>query len=157
MKRFTKDTFKEIMERQLSINWYTETFKDLQKNGDWLNHYTTTEEKEEEYKARLRVFLKDYIYDNVIEKEIGRHILWYWFKVKKKWIYKTEDLVCKEWEPLMNAFIKNTDEYLKDNPDVKFNVSYIKDKYWRLRMEYSWWDDYLSNMIECVEDLSAYL
>jgi len=50
--------------------------------------------------------------------------------MKKDWIYNrnVKELVCKEWQPILQAFIDSVDDYLFDE-DIEFNVSYIKDKY----------------------------
>ena len=58
--------------------------------------------------------------------------------MNEDWIY-TRDLdilVCDEWKIIMKAFIDEVDAYLRDNEDIVFKVTYVKDKYNRLRMEY---------------------
>jgi len=65
----------------------------------------------------------------------------------------------KWWRALMNSLIKCLDDYLEidNNYWNNLKITYVKDKYWRLRCEYSWWDKYSTNLIENVEDLSEYI
>jgi len=65
----------------------------------------------------------------------------------------------KWWRTLMNALIKCLDDYADERNDYAGNlrITYVKDKYWRLRCEYGWWDDYATNLIENTEDLSEYI
>jgi len=67
-------------------------------------------------------------------------------------------LVHKPWQPIMWALIKSLDDYYKNNNTKnKVYISYVKDKYWFLRCEYSWWSNYEHSLIEAVEDLSYYI
>jgi hypothetical protein len=65
----------------------------------------------------------------------------------------------KWWCLLMESLIKCLEDHVKKENNYANNlyISYVKDKYWRLRCEYSWWDNYTDNLIENVEDLSQYL
>ena len=80
--------------------------------------------------------------------------------MKNDWIYKRDKLWYEPWEAIMSSMVKNIDDYLDEEENNNANnlyVSYIKDKYWWLRIEYSWWDEYTDNMFEIVEDLTQYM
>jgi len=84
MKKFTEENLKEIINKQMEINWYKERFNDLVWKEDWFIKFTTTEEKEEEYKEYLRKYLKPFTLKGRLEKEIWWIILNYWLKLKDK-------------------------------------------------------------------------
>ena len=81
MKKFTEEDLKIIINKQFEINWYDITFEDIKETEDWFTTYTTTEDKEEEFKKWLRTYYKKYVSTARIEKEIWHFILSYWLKL----------------------------------------------------------------------------
>jgi len=82
MKQLTEDKFKEIINYQMELNWYTERFEDLQKIDNWYSKFPTTKEKEEEFKTYLKKELKSSVIPWRLDREIGHFILWYWLTIK---------------------------------------------------------------------------
>ena len=80
-------------------------------------------------------------------------------KKEQDWIYSRKDIVSPDWEPIMNALIDAIDEYRDkgNNYANDLRITYVKDKYWMLRCEYYWWNDYTTELIEAVETLSFYM
>jgi len=82
MKEFTKDNFKEVMNKQLNIAGYVwKTYNDLVLDKDWLNNFTTTKENEQELLEYLVEYFKPFVSKYRLEKEVRWFILNYWFKV----------------------------------------------------------------------------
>ena len=81
MKRFEEKNLREILDKQMEINWYRERYDDLCKMNDWYIKFTTTEEKDQQYKDWLKVYLKAFFPKSIIEKQISWHILNYWLKI----------------------------------------------------------------------------
>lgn len=93
MKTITKKNFKEIIEKQMKINWYNNIkYEDLVEKSKkweaWYSEYTTTPEKEEVFKNWLDNYLKDNFKSRnkkTREKTIDWFILEFWLrKVEKK-------------------------------------------------------------------------
>ena len=79
----------------------------------------------------------------------------------KDFIY-TRDLdilVWGTWRNLMQSIIKTLDNYISEENNYANNlyIHYVKDKYWYLRSEYYWWDDYTDDLLSIAEDLSYYM
>ena len=87
MKKFEKKQLIEAINKQFEINWYDVTFDDVsewKQDTDelmWFRKYTTTEEKEEDFKKWLRKYLKPYT-NWRLEKEVNWFILEYWLMIK---------------------------------------------------------------------------
>lgn len=79
--------------------------------------------------------------------------------MKNELIYTKENLVYPSWEPIMNALIKSLEDYVDEENSYANDlyISYVKDKYWCLRCEYNWGDEYTDNLINAVETLSFYI
>ena len=80
MKTLTIINLKEIIDKQMEINWYEERFDDLVNMKDWFIKFTTTDEKEEEFKKWLKNYLKPFIVKERLDKEVWYFILNYWLK-----------------------------------------------------------------------------
>ena len=80
MKKFTEEHLKEIINKQMEINWYSERYEDLQLIDSWYTKFTTTEEKEKEWKNWLKIYLKPFCPHWRIMKEVGWITLEYWLK-----------------------------------------------------------------------------
>lgn len=80
MKRFTEDNLKEVINKQMEINWYSERWNDLQNIPDWFNKFTTTEETEKKFKEWLKVYLKPFTIKARIDIDIWWFILNYWLR-----------------------------------------------------------------------------
>lgn len=95
MKKFKLDNLKEIINKQMEINWYKERWDNIQeyqKNADkilemwwnseaWYTYFTTTKEKEKEFIIWLKKYFKSFILSKRVENEVSWFILNYWLKV----------------------------------------------------------------------------
>jgi len=164
-------TFFDILFEQVNIKSFN-IYKNTEKlNGiikEWITEWDQAF-NDDTYDVCMKEYIKktceedEWVY--FTEKEFDLLWLNYSPKILKKkddWIY-TRDLDClvgggKWWRLLYSAMIKSIDEYYEYNPKVtKIKITYVKDKWGRIRSEYSWWDDYVTNLIENVEDLSQYV
>lgn len=80
-----------IINKQFEINWYNVRFNDIKWDKwevdwvQWFQYYTTTEDKQEEFKKWLINYLKKHCIKSRLEKETWRFLLQYWLNVKNKW------------------------------------------------------------------------
>ena len=88
MKQLQIKDIEILINKQFEINWYNVFYndvKDWKQDTDktqWFQKYTTTEDKEEEFKEYLRIYFKKFFIKQMIEKKIGRFLLLYWLTLK---------------------------------------------------------------------------
>ena len=83
MKKITPEIFNRILNKQFEINWYSVTVEEIIEKwiDDWFHTYTTTTEKEEEYRKYLSEEVKKYVPKSMIKKEVEMFILNYWLRI----------------------------------------------------------------------------
>lgn len=57
----------------------------------------------------------------------------------------------KWWLPFIEIAFDKIEEHLKEVDLPNFKISYIKDKYWGIRFEEMWFDDYISKILRDLE------
>ena len=84
-KRLTEQNFKEIIKKMFEIAWIEFiSLEDLNKDTQWFTNNTYTQEQEDEFKERLREYLKDYVPKVMLDKQVNHFLLQWWLKVKEK-------------------------------------------------------------------------
>ena len=85
-ENFNEDNLREVINYQMQLNWYKERYEELQNIKKWYLKFTTTEEKEKEFKERLKEYLSNVDKKapaSYVEKVANRIILDYWLKINK--------------------------------------------------------------------------
>ena len=83
-ENFNENNLKEVINYQMELNWYKETYEDLKKIEEWYLKFTTTKEKEKEFLKWLKKYLHSIdkkVHKQDIAKVANRIILDYWLKV----------------------------------------------------------------------------
>ena len=83
-ENFNEDNLREIINYQMKLNWYKETYDDLKNIKNWYLKFTTTKEKEKEFIEWLKKYLHSIdkkVHKQDIVKVANRIILDYWLKV----------------------------------------------------------------------------
>lgn len=84
MKKIKKENLEEIINMQFKVAWHNNvTFNDLVGNETWFHDYSTTEEKEKEFKEWLIKYLIPFTWKNRAKKEACKLILNYWLIIKQ--------------------------------------------------------------------------
>ena len=83
MKKITPEVFHRILNKQFEINWYNITVEEIIEKwiDDWFHTYTTTIEKENEYRIYLLEEIKKYVPKSMIKREVEMFILNYWLRI----------------------------------------------------------------------------
>ena len=87
MKQLQIKDIEILINQQFEINWYNVFYNDVKdwkqdtEKIQWFQKYTTTEDKEEEFKEYLRIYFKKFFIKQQIENKIGRFLLLYWLKL----------------------------------------------------------------------------
>ena len=104
MKNLKDKNFREMIDKQMELNWYSERFDDLKEIDSWYSKFETNKETEDKYKEWLAQYLTPFAHKKDKEKEISYFILEYWLKINNRppsswdWIYisnKNNNEVCK--------------------------------------------------------------
>ena len=83
-ENFNEDNLREVINYQMELNWYKETYDDLKNIKNWYLKFTTTKEKEKEFIEWLKEYLSNVdkkASASYVEKVANRIILDYWLKV----------------------------------------------------------------------------
>ena len=82
MKEFRQKQLIEAINKQFEINWINKTYEDVKWVDNWFLQYTTTQEKEDEFKEWLFEFIKPYTYPSRRQREVGWFLLSYGLKLE---------------------------------------------------------------------------
>jgi hypothetical protein len=80
MKKPTRKNLIEIINKQFEIAGYNVTFEEVAlkyKDNNWLYDYPTTQEKEDEFRDWLKVYLKQYSLKGRLERDVQWFMLQY--------------------------------------------------------------------------------